>query len=67
MFRPPPQSGIQYPAFGMFTSTPELEAAINEYIAMHNAKPKPFIWNAKATILAKVTRARPVLNKNTSN
>jgi len=53
---------------GVFTSVPELEAAINEYIAAHNAKPKPFIWTAKASdILAKVTRARAVLNKNTSN
>ncbi|MGA7951832.1 MAG: IS630 family transposase, partial [Thiobacillaceae bacterium] len=46
----------------------DLEAAINEYIEVHNAKPKPFIWTAKASdILAKVTRARAVLNKNTSN
>ena len=53
---------------GVFTSVPELEAAIDEYIAAHNAKPKPFIWTAKASdILAKVTRARAALNKNTSN
>jgi len=53
---------------GVFTSVPDLEAAINEYIAAHNAKPKPFIWSAKATdILAKVTRARAALNKHTSN
>jgi transposase len=53
---------------GVFTSVSELEAAINEYIAVHNAKPKPFIWTAKASdILAKVTRARAVLNKNTSS
>lgn len=52
---------------GVFTSAPDLEAAINEYIAVHNAKPKPFIWTAKASdILAKVTRARANLNKNTS-
>lgn len=52
---------------GVFTSVPDLEAAINEYIAAHNSKPKPFIWTAKATdILAKVTRARAALNKNTS-
>jgi len=52
----------------VFTSVPDLEAAINEYIAAHNAKPKPFIWSAKATdILAKVTRARAALNKHTSN
>ena len=52
---------------GVFTSVAELEAAINEYIAVHNAKPKPFIWTAQASdILAKVTRARAVLNKSTS-
>ena len=53
---------------GVFTSVAELERAINDYIAVHNAKPKPFIWTAKASdILAKVTRARAVLNKSTSN
>ncbi len=45
---------------GVFASVPDLEAAINEYIAVHNAKPKPFIWTAKASdIRAKVTRAGP--------
>ena len=53
---------------GVCTSVPDLEAAINEYIAVHNAKPKPFIWTAKASdILAKVARARAALNKSTSN
>jgi len=53
---------------GVFKSVTELEVAINEYIAAHNVKPKPFIWTAKASdILAKVTRARAVLNKNSSN
>jgi transposase len=53
---------------GVFTSVAELETAINEYIAAHNAEPKPFIWTAKASdILAKVTRARATLNKSTSN
>ncbi|MDP3609321.1 MAG: IS630 family transposase [Methylophilus sp.] len=53
---------------GVFTSVAELEAAIDEYIAVHNAKPKPFIWTTKASdILAKVTRARATLNKCTSN
>ena len=52
---------------GTFTSVPDLEAAINEYIDVHNAKPKPFSWTAKASdILAKVTRARATLDKNTS-
>ena len=53
---------------GAFTSVAELEAAINAYITAHNAKPKPFIWTAKASdILAKVTRARAALHKSTSN
>ena len=53
---------------GVFTSVPDLEEAINEYIAVHNAQPKPFIWTAKASdILAKVTRARAALNKCSSN
>ena len=53
---------------GVFKSVAELKAAINEYIETHNAKPKPFIWTAKASdILAKVTRARAALNKSTSN
>jgi transposase len=53
---------------GVFTSVHDLENAINDYIATHNANPKPFIWTAKADdILAKVTRARAALNKYTSN
>ena len=53
---------------GVFTTVAALEGAINEYFAVHNAKPKPFIWIAKASdILAKVTRARAALNKSTSN
>ena len=53
---------------GVFKSVPDLKAAIAESIAVHNAKPKPFIWTAKANdILAKVTRARAILNKNTSS
>jgi transposase len=53
---------------GVFTSVPDLEAAIDDYIKHHNSDPKPFIWTAKACdILAKVTRARASLNKSTSN
>ena len=53
---------------GVFKSVADLKAAIAEYIAVHNAKPKPFIWTAKASdILAKVNRARAVLNKRSSN
>ncbi|MGO4332589.1 IS630 family transposase [Cupriavidus sp. 2TAF22] len=43
---------------GVFTSVPELIAAINEYIAHHNTNPKPFIWTKSARdILQKVIRA----------
>ena len=53
---------------GVFKSVADLKAAIAEYIAVHNAKPKPLIWTAKASdILAKVTRARAVLNKSSYN
>ena len=43
---------------GVFRSVPELTTAINDYVAVHNKNPKPFIWTAKATdILQKVIRA----------
>ena len=43
---------------GVFRSIPELIAAIDEYIAVHNQFPKPFVWTAKADdILQKVIRA----------
>ncbi len=51
---------------GVFTSVPELVAAIDEYVAHHNANPKPFIWTKSARdILQKVIpfscrRTRPV-------
>ena len=49
---------------GVFRSVPELTHAIKEYIAVHNQKPKPFVWTAKANdILAKVIRA----NRNLSS
>ena len=37
---------------GVFTSVPELVAAINEYVAHHNTDPKPFIWTKSARHLA---------------
>jgi transposase len=49
---------------GAFASVREVIAAIEDYIRLHNRKPKPFIWTAKASdILEKVKRARTVLNK----
>ena len=47
---------------GVFRSVDELEAAIHEYLARHNANPKPFIWKAThADILGKVARAKAAL------
>jgi transposase len=48
---------------GVFTSVPELIDAIDEYIAHHNEKPKPFIWTKTARdILQKVIRANSRLS-----
>jgi len=49
---------------GVFRSVAELEQAIRDYIAHHNAHPKTFVWTKKAEdMLAKVARARSALNK----
>jgi transposase len=48
---------------GVFTSVPELVAAIDEYVAHHNTNPKPFIWTKSARdILQKVIRANSRLS-----
>jgi len=48
---------------GVFTSVAELIGAIDEYIALHNTKPKPFIWTKSARdILQKVIRANSRLS-----
>ena len=50
---------------GVFTSVPELVAAIDEYVAHHNTDPKPFIWTKSARdILQKVIRANARLSSN---
>ena len=42
---------------GVFRSVQELEAAIREYIDMHNQNPKPFVWTKPADqILASIAR-----------
>ena len=51
----------------VFHSLAELEQAIQDYLAQHNQRPKPFIWTAKADdILEKVKRARASLDKMAS-
>lgn len=48
---------------GVFTSVPDLVAAIDEYVAHHNTDPKPFIWTKSARdILQKVIRANSRLS-----
>jgi len=52
---------------GVFRSVLELLQALDDYADHHNVAPKPFIWAAKAQdILAKVMRARAVLNNGQS-
>jgi transposase len=47
---------------GVFKSVPDLIAAIEEYLRVHNDDPKPFVWTATADdILAKVRRGRVTL------
>jgi transposase len=42
---------------GSFHSVVHLQAAIKQYLAEHNAKPKPFVWKASAAaILAKLDK-----------
>jgi hypothetical protein len=48
---------------GAFKSVADLEAAITDYLAKHNAAPTPFVWTKTAdVILTKVGRARAKLN-----
>jgi transposase len=49
---------------GVIHSVAELEAAIADYLKIHNKSPKPFIWTAKAAdILQKAVRGRKSFNK----
>jgi transposase len=49
---------------GSCNSVADLIAAIEEYLAVHNEDPKPFVWTATAdSILAKVRRGRVALQK----
>ena len=42
---------------GAFRSIADLQAAINAYLAEHNASPKPFVWTQSAdAIMAKLDR-----------
>ena len=53
---------------GVFKSVDALIAAIMRFIQKHNDQPKSFVWTAKVEdILAKVSRARAVLNNGASD
>ena len=46
----------------VFKSVPDLIAAVEEYLQVHNANPKPFVWTATADqILAKVGKCKAIL------
>jgi transposase len=64
-FREITDKRIRRDAFG---SVPQLITAIMDYIEHHNQDPKAFIWTAKVEdILAKIARARAVLNNAQTN
>jgi transposase len=47
---------------GVFRSVPDLIAAIDEFLAVYNEEPRPFVWTASAdAIIAKVSRCRAIL------
>lgn len=49
---------------GSVYNVDDLTGAIQEYNNQYNEAPRPFVWTASATdIVAKVKRARAVLNK----
>jgi transposase len=52
---------------GVFTSVAALIEAITRFVDHHNDQPKSFVWTAKVdAILAKVSRARAVLDNGAS-
>ena len=49
---------------GSFVSVPDLQAAIEGFLEVWNAKPKPFVWTATVEkIIAKIERARARLEQ----
>lgn len=53
---------------GSFASVPDLIAAIEEFIRVHNDNPKPFVWTATAEeIIEKVRRGRVALETVNQN
>ena len=53
---------------GSYTSIDDLKAAIYEYLLLHNAKPKPFVWSKTADdIIARERRALDALDEIRGN
>ncbi len=49
---------------GSYTSVDDLEAAIYDYLLLHNARPKPFVWSKSAdNILSRERRALKALDE----
>lgn len=47
---------------GSFSSTRELASSITTFLALHNAQPCRYVWNAKGEdILRKIQRAREAM------
>jgi hypothetical protein len=44
---------------GVFRSIADLQAAINAYLAEHNASPKPFLWTQSADVILTKTNHQP--------
>ncbi len=48
---------------GAFSSVPDLEEKIMQFIEVHNENPKPFVWTKSVEeIMAKINRARLALS-----
>jgi hypothetical protein len=59
-----PHRGLNHLRRGVFRGVGELTRVIEDYVALHNQAPKPFIWTATATdMLKKVKRNRAKLLK----
>ena len=53
---------------GSYSSVDDLEGAIYDYLLLHNAKPRPFIWSKTADdIIARERRALDALNEIRGN
>ena len=52
---------------GVFRSIADLQAAINAYLAEHNANPQPFLWTQSAdAVIAKLDRL-PIILRDASS